>query len=113
MAKPVPCEVGMQIPHRDCTEVSEEVVVRKTEKAGRPDFEGIVSTERSRSDRRSRDAGSCAHVPVDSAEVQRGVRDRILEGQERGEDSPPVRREAIAWHAFLGGRLLCKYRGPG
>ena len=49
MAKPVPCEVGMQVPRCDCTEVSEETVVRSVEKTDRRDSEGIVPAERSQS----------------------------------------------------------------
>ena len=51
MAKPVPREVGVQVPRGNCTEVPEEVVVREAEELGRPDPEGFVPTEGRRGDR--------------------------------------------------------------
>src|SRR5947209_5030773 len=110
MAKPVPREVGLQVPRRDRTEVPEEVVVRAVEEPGRPDPEGAVPAEGGRGDRGARDAGPRAYVPVDPAEVQRGVRDRVAEGQERGADPPPGRGEAGVRPALLVRRVLREYR---
>src|ERR1700723_2629204 len=47
----------------------------------------------------------CLSVPP-KYEVQRGVRAGVLEGQERGANSSPGRRQASAGIAFLGRRIL-------
>ena len=46
------------------------------------------------------------HVSEDSAEVPRGICDRISEGQERGSDPPDAGRETADGSAFLVARVL-------
>src|SRR5271165_1436267 len=106
MAEPVPCEVGLQVPRCDTTEVPPQSLLRKASASYRPDPSGPVPTARSRTGGRTCYARPRAPVPEHSAQVQRCVHDRLFERQECSSDPSGTSEGATDDGAALLGRLV-------
>ncbi len=114
LAKPVPCEVGVQVTRRDHTEVPPKSLLRKIA-SDWADPARVVSSTRDRADGRSRDARPCAPVSEHTAEVQRGARDRVSQRKECSPDPSGVTSRASddGTPLLVNGVLACSPKtGP-
>ena len=105
--------MGVQVSRHLHSEISEEGNLRKSASIGWPDFAGPLQSEGDRFAGRARNARSCTPMLEHSAEVQRGIHDRIPEREERSKNSSRVvAGTANDRSAFLSNGILGKHSRP-
>src|SRR5262249_1208118 len=114
VAEPVPCAVGLQVPHRDHTQVPPQSLLRQAAAADRRDLAGSVPSTRSRIGGRSCDARPHPPLFEYTAQVERGLYDRLSEREKCGTDPSRIAARATDDRtALLGGGVLCEYSRVG
>ena len=102
----------MQVPRHIHPEISEEGDLREFEVLDRTNIEGAMRTEGDRASGRACDERSCSSVPEHTAEVQRGIYNRISEGEECGKNPSGIaERAANDGDSFLVNRILGEHGG--
>ena len=115
MAKPVPCEVVLQVPRNNRTKVSEEGNIWGVTKTDWRDTKRPLSPIWCGIGGRACDARSCPHVFEYPPETQRGVHGRKVEREVGGTNPSGFRekaRECKGIQLLVDG-ILCQHSGIG